>query len=102
MASRDRVSLSERRGQGTSAFELTPSPLPEEEEGEEERDAETDDKFKMTLYVTRNLVEDFDETWVKVKRGARRSISRSQTFEAAIRVAMEHPEKIRERLGLAS
>lgn len=99
MASRDRVSLSERKGQGTAAFELSPPPL---EEQPEQVEGETDDKFKMTLYVTRNLVDDFDETWVKVKRGARRSISRSQTFEAAIRVAMDHPEKIRERLGLAS
>ena len=62
--------------------------------------ADDAEKFKLTLYVSRDMVDDFDEAWARIKRGSRRSISRSEAFEAAIRVAMEREPDIRERLGI--
>jgi len=112
MAKDKRVSLADKRqtGQGAGVFDIPVAPATQEATSEVEEsstpdplpelEVEDDDRFKMTVYVSRELMDDFDESWARVKRGAGRFVSRTSTFEAALKVAMSHEDQVRDILGI--
>ena len=93
---------------GLAAFDLNPIPA-NDSKTEQQNDGKPvktvssptpATNFKLTLYVNKGMVEDFDEAWARIKRGSNKRISRSAAFEAAIRVALKNETDIRDQLGL--
>lgn len=81
------TSIPERRNDGSSAEQrvVDDSPAPADE-----ADA---DKVKVTFYISSDAVESLETAWLSlrklVKKGTRRSASKSKIVEAAIRMAAQ-------------